>query len=161
MADYDRRALARAYADVHQAGGHRAATRVYHQQILSGLQDLFEVTLEPAAVPAEHRPLFDLFESTVASLGAARTPWDEHQETGPIHRCLEQTGQAPEIAAASDRIKDLVAQSREAHLDILAALLSPILGAKSAAVFTSADLRDIGVDDTPPNGVGHQTYWET
>jgi hypothetical protein len=164
MADYDRRALARAYADVRHdgspAGGYQAAMRVHHQQILSGLQDLFGVTLEPT-IPAEHRPLFVLFESTIASLDAARTPWDDHPEAGLIHQRLEETGQSQAIAAASDRIKDLVAQSREAHLDILTAVLEPILGDRATKVFTSADLRNIGIDDTPPNSTDYGTDWET
>lgn len=163
MADYDRRALARAYLDVRQDGGHasghRAAMRVYHQQILSGLQDLFGVTLEVSGNSPEDRPLLMLFESTADSAAAARTPWDDHPQAAPITERLGETGQWQAVSAASDRIRDLVAQSREAHLDILAALLEPVLGDRSAKVFTSADLWDIGIDDTPPTGADHEIDW--
>lgn len=137
---YDRHAFAQAYVDAHPdnhaapRGHYDAALKVHRQQLLAGLQDLFDLTLDPEAIPEHHSSVFDVFTGTVGSYLAITAP---------------PTGAVPE--AAVKKILDLNQESRNAHLDILAALLDVMLEDRSAKVFTSADLRAIGIDDTPPS----------
>lgn len=164
---YDRRAFAEVYALVRASPGeaawsgyyqehtaYNAALRAHRQGVLAGLQTLFGLTLTmqsissiPGAVP-----LFMLFNSTVDSCLALRTPWSFFLEEGLLNRRLDEVGSpGVRINEASERIAQLTDQSRQAHLDILAELLRVFLGERSDLVFTSADLRAIDVDDTPPN----------
>jgi hypothetical protein len=121
---YDRRAFALAYLNAQ----HDWEARVAHQQVLMGLQELFDLTLDDTQLPAVH---WGLFTSTVRSYFAITHPG----EAGP--------DEATRSALA--QIADLNNQSREAHLDVLEAVLAGFVGDK---VFTSADLRAIGIDDT-------------
>lgn len=143
---YDRRAFAQAYVDAHPdnhaapRGRYDAALKVHRQQLLAGLQDLFDLTLEADAIPEQHSAVFGVFTATVKSCLAITAPPE---------------GAIPE--AAVQKIHDLNEESRNAHLDILAALLDVMLEDRSANVFTSADLLSIGIDDNPPSTTGY-TY---
>lgn len=164
MTQYDRRALAQAYIDAQReynsADGYRAAMHVYHQQILSGLQYLFDISFEWEAVDSTHRPILMMVRNTVESSLALRTPWANILEGGLIFRRLEEADALQPVLAASDQIDALVEQARTAHVTMLEALLDPMLGDRSSKVFTSEDLREIGIDDTPPDRANYTIDWD-
>ena len=166
---YDRRAFALAYVEAQadyrrgyysENSGYNAALRTHRRQILTGLQELFGLTLARSAIPDDHQALFMLFDSTVTSYLTLATPWSRYLEAGLVVRRLDEAGRPGlAIREASDRVGNLTERSREAHLDILEALLEVFLGERAPRVFSSADLRSIGVDDTPPNSDDYP--WDT
>ncbi|WP_253774489.1 hypothetical protein [Goodfellowiella coeruleoviolacea] len=154
---YDRRALVVAHLDAHPdkthswSGRYEAVLREHHQRLLDGLQRLFGFSLDREGWPADAAALAMLFRGTVDSCLALRTPGSGFLEGGLIIGKLENAGQRGEhVLTALHRIHDLTEQSRQAHLDILATLVDLAFGAPAQRVVTSADLRAIGVDDTPP-----------
>ncbi|RSM75941.1 hypothetical protein DMH04_37165 [Kibdelosporangium aridum] len=164
MTQYDRRALAQAYIDAQReynsADGYQAAMRVYHQQILSGLQHLFDFSFECNAIDGTHKPIFLMVRNTAESSLALRTPWSTILEAGLVFRRLEEAEALQPVLEASDRINALVEQARTAHVTMLEALLDPMLGDRSSKVFTSEDLREIGIDDTPPDSANYTIDWD-
>ncbi|KAA2250988.1 hypothetical protein F0L68_38525 [Solihabitans fulvus] len=170
---YDRRAFAEAHLDAHADNkrGHysekhdyNVALMAYRKEMLSGLQRLFGLTVNwppetGSGGDAAARALFDLssiFDSTVRSCVAITSPLAGHLEAGLFFRRLEQSGEHGRVVLAGfERITDLGAQLREAHVDILTSLLAIMLGDRADLVFTTADLRAIGVDDTEPDSIDY------
>jgi hypothetical protein len=140
-----------------EKSAYNAALRAHRQRVLAGLQTLFGLTLDMASFRSTPGgALFMLFNSTVRSCLALRTPWSFYHETGLIDRKLDEAGDAgARVTEASDRITRLTDESRQAHLDILDQLLSVFLGERADLVFTSADLLAAGVDDTPPSSLDY------
>jgi hypothetical protein len=167
---YDVRAFAKAYVDAHadsESGymlGHEsysAAMKVHYQQILAGLQDLFEFTPDSGEQSTKERAFLHLFRNLVGSYLRTVQPVARHGEAGLLIRQLEEAGQWEMFSAGTTRIEQARQQSAEAHLDVMAGLLAELLGEQAAKVFTSADLRAIGFDDTPPNLNDHlHDAWE-
>ncbi|MET0235622.1 MAG: hypothetical protein ABW224_13335 [Kibdelosporangium sp.] len=157
---YDVRAFAKAYVDAQPDGesgfmpGHAsysAAMKVHHQQILAGLQDLFEFAPDSPERSTGQLAFLGLFRDLVASYHRIMQPVTRHAETGPLTRQLEDAGQREMYSAGMARIDQARQLSAEAHLDVMAGLLANLLDGQAAKVFTSADLRAIGIDDTPPD----------
>ncbi|CAL9675613.1 hypothetical protein SUDANB95_07818 [Actinosynnema sp. ALI-1.44] len=152
--DYDRRAFARLHLDAHDAcehgssgmSGYDAALRAHRKAVLEGLRRLFDLDLRADPL---HRMVF---ESTARSYGAIRSPFSGYGEIGLLERVLGAEGLAP-----VERIVELNAASKEAHVDFVVNLLASVR--PGAEVFTSDDLRAIGVDDTPPGREGHEYDW--
>ncbi|MFB8004472.1 hypothetical protein [Nocardia sp. NPDC056000] len=132
---------------------YNAALRKYRERLLSGLEDLYSLTLEMGQMVEIPRGtvLFMHFKRTVNSLLAQRTPTSGQQEAGLLLRSLEAAGdQGRQVLATSARIDKLMHSSREAHLDMLEALLGILAGSRASLTFTSADLQTRGIDDMPP-----------
>ncbi|WP_067548671.1 hypothetical protein [Nocardia crassostreae] len=67
-------------------------------------------------------------------------------------KTLDESGHpGAEVHTATQRITDLHAESRAAHLDILENLLRILIAEQVEKTFTSQDLLASGVVDTPPN----------
>ncbi|MFF3564008.1 hypothetical protein ACFYXS_28570 [Streptomyces sp. NPDC002574] len=134
-----------------------SALSAYYQGLEAALEQRFEAVLDARrAADSGTRTLLMLFGSTARSYLSIRTPWSGYLEAGLLVRRVEQIGPGGErILEASRRIEESVALSRDAHLEILDAIAAHVLGARSEAVFTSADLLAAGFDDTrrpfPPN----------
>jgi hypothetical protein len=120
---YDRRAFALAYLEAQ----YDWELRVRRQQVLMGLQELFDFTLDDTQLSAVH---WGLFVSTVKSYFAITHP--------------DEAGTDEATRSALAQIADLNDQSRQAHLDVLDAVLANYVDDR---VFTSADLRAAGIDD--------------
>jgi hypothetical protein len=168
---YDIRAFAQAQVDADpdsESGlhlGHEsytAACAVHYQQVLSGLQDLFGFTWDSPDLPVAHRSLHMLFKSFMRSYHRTVQPVARYAEGGLLINQLQEAGLWESFTEAADRIEQNRKQSAEAHLDIMTGLLTVVVGERSAKVFTSADLRAIGIDDTPPKLADHMhDAWET
>jgi hypothetical protein len=161
---YDRRDLVHAYLGAQERGfggyyaespTYNAALKAYHVGMLDGLERLFGLRLRPESAGA----LFMLFASTANSLLALRTPWSGFLEAGLLVRKVDEAGPEGErVTAASERIDALTAESREAHLEMLDALVATMLGERASLTFGPADLRAIGVDDAKPRAVDYPLY---
>jgi hypothetical protein len=163
---YDRMALVRAYlharaepADgiggyrLDDEDGYNEALRAHHRTVLAGLEELFHLRLNSAALEDfNDKVFFMLFSSTAASFLSVRTPWSGFLEAGLLLQRLEKAGETGErVDRASHRIERLRDDLREAHLEILDALVACFLRERAHLTFTSADLRALGVDDNPPD----------
>ncbi|RSM81154.1 hypothetical protein DL991_09400 [Amycolatopsis sp. WAC 01375] len=65
-------------------------------------------------------------------------------------KVLERAGQVGPVLASMGRSRDLCDKLWDSYVDTMKLVLGILLGERSDAVFTSADLRGIGVDDTEP-----------
>lgn len=127
-----------------------AALSAYYQGLDAALEQRFGAALDVSrAADVGTRVLLMLFGSTARSYLGIQTPWSGYLEAGLLVRRLEETGPSGErILEASRRIEDAAAVSRAAHLEILDTIARQVLGGRSDAVFTSADLLAAGFDDT-------------
>jgi tRNA U34 5-methylaminomethyl-2-thiouridine-forming methyltransferase MnmC len=105
---YDRRTLAEAYLLAQASEGdansgyrqersaYNTALRVHRQRVLAALETLFGLTLDmrSASSTPGGAALFMLFNSTVRSCLALRTPWSDYLEAGLLHRRLAEVGGA-------------------------------------------------------------------
>jgi hypothetical protein len=167
---YDVRAFAQAYVDADEDGesgymlGHEsysAAMKVHYQQVLAGLQDLFEFSWDIAGLRSGDSAFWSLFRSLQGSYHRTVQPVARYAEAGLLYKQLQERGQYETFEAGMETIAQSRQQSAEAHLDIMTGLLSAVLGDRSAKVFTSADLRAIGIDDTAPTLSDHlHDAWE-
>lgn len=166
---YDRGDLVHAYlsAQGEGFGGYypesstfNAALKAHHEAMLGGLEQLFGLRLSMDGVGSfDNRTLFMLFASTARSLLALRTPWSGFLESGLLVRRIEGAGaNGQRVIAASERINQLMAESRQVHLDMLDAIVAELLGDRADATFTPDDLRAIGVDGTRPNPNDYELY---
>ena len=159
---YDRRALVIAYvhAEAREYDGvggylpeedqYNEALRTYHRQVLEGLERLFGIRLgERAPFGVQQASFMSLFWSTVRSYLAVQTPWSGYLEEGLLVLHLRAAGGDlfARVDQQSRRIEGLRKEMREAHLDLLDALVRHLLGERADLTFTSEDLRNVGVDD--------------
>jgi hypothetical protein len=161
---YGRQDLVRAYLRAHATendgvGGYRheedrynVVLRSYHERMQAGMEQLFGVRLAVDAFSRQQElSFFLLFASTVRSYLAMRTPWSGYLETGLLITNLRQAGEVfTRVNDASRRIERMQHELRQAHLDMLDALATQLLGDRADLVFTAADLRAIGVEDRIP-----------
>lgn len=85
-------------------------------------------------------------------MSVPRTPGSDYLEASLLVRKLAEAGDAgARVNATLERIEHLSRTWRDAHLDVLEDLLGVLLGKRADFVFTSADLKAAGVDDTRPN----------
>jgi len=159
---YDRAALVRCHLHVHadprsgfgdydrEGDAFNAALLEYQQGLLSALEQLFGATLDlRRAAGFDQRVLLMLFSSTMRSYLGARTPWSGFQEAGLLITRLEATGAVGQrVNEASRTIEEAHKASQSAHLDILDALATHVLGAQADTTFDSADLLAIGFNDS-------------
>jgi hypothetical protein len=166
---YDRSDLVRAYlgAQGGRFGGYypessafNAALKAHYQAILGGLERLFDLRLHPDGCGSfTNRVLFMLLAATARSFLAIQTPWSNFLEAGLLIKKLEEAGaEGQRVMAAGDRINALADESHDAHLDKLDALVTIMLGDRAGLTFDAADLRAIGIDDTPPNPADYPLY---
>jgi hypothetical protein len=164
---YGRQPLIEAYLGTRDHGGYyaessayNAALKAHHTAMLDGLEQLFGLRLDPRhADTFDNRVFLMLFNSTAASLVALRTPWSTFLEAGLLVKKVEAAGpDGARVMEASSRIETLTAESRRAHLDILDALVTVMLGDRADLTFIPADLHALGVDDTPPSTADHPLY---
>ncbi|MDU0291576.1 hypothetical protein [Saccharothrix longispora] len=169
MITYDRRALAKAYADVHPDAkdgyyynaAFNTALREHRQEVLDGLQRLFGVALDDlGGWPAEVRALYLLFRGTIKSYVAVDGPLSGAGEAGLLYKQLAGTDRQQHVLASLDRITACAVRSREAHLDVLESLIEVVLGDRRDMTVTSADLKAIGVDDTAGPRSADYDLWE-
>lgn len=118
--------------------------RIFYTQLFATLQDLFDIhfTVDDVRVtpPPEIHPssILTVFDATIASYLAIRTPWDGFIEAGlGVADLAQRYGRA---------VIDLAAQNRAAHRTLLETLFTLLYGVVDQ-VFTSADLRAVGFDD--------------
>lgn len=166
---YDRRDLVRIYLGAqHQGfGGYypesstfNAALKAYYTAMLDGLQELFDLRLRaPSTGGFNERVLLMLFFATARSFLAVTTPWAGFLEAGLLIRTIDEAGaNGQRVMAASSRIDELAAESRQTHLEMLDAIITVMLGDRAELTFSSGDLRAIGVDDSEPNPTDYPLY---
>lgn len=156
--NYDRRAFAVAYLEAQPDYSHPFiddeseynALFAHRGQLLKGLESLFGLELTDAGVSdrTDGSVLFMLFRSTARSHLEIKS--SGFLEGGLLIKVLERSGQGEPVFKSMERSIDLRARTRESHVDTMELLLGILLGDRADAVFTSADLREIGVDDTEP-----------
>lgn len=127
----------------------------YYRRLLEVLQSLFDVRFDGTDVRGELLPgiypmaALMVFRSTVDSYLAIRTPWSGYLEAG--------LGVAELAKRYSLVFDDLAERNRQAHLELLDTLFIMLYGSIER-IFTSADLREAGFDDsTEPNTAD---YWD-
>ncbi|AGZ45350.1 hypothetical protein [Actinoplanes friuliensis] len=161
---YDRRdlievylgSLEQGYGDYYSgATSYNAALKVYYVDLRDALERRFNSRLGVDGDTA----LRMLFHSTVASLLAIRTPWSGFVDAGLLNKRLEDAGENGErVNAASGRIAELTAQTREAHLEMLDALVVSFTGVRADLTVSEDDLRAEGVECTPPDTSGYDLF---
>lgn len=164
--NYDRRAFAETYllaqasdddvncGYVRGVPAYNAALREQRKRVLAGLEQLFGLTLDMASFRsrAGDASLFMLFRSTVLACLSPTTPGSGFLVASLLHRKLAEAGDAgARVNATLERIRQLSKTWQDAHLDVLEDLLEILLGERAGLVFTSADLKAAGVDDTRPS----------
>lgn len=174
MTDYDVRAFAQAHIDADKGSksgyhmGYESYTRAWeahYRQLLTGLQQLYEFTWGAVATSDPRslsiRSFRHLFRDMISSYHRTVEPVARYAEAGLLINQLREAGQWDMFEAGMARIEQNRKQSADAHLDIMTNLLAAALGDRSTKVFTSADLRAIGIDDIPPDLADHtHDAWE-
>lgn len=170
---YDRAELLQAYLAAHASAASRFgayeaelddyndALRQYYRGLLAALERVFGVELDIQRAPSFDAKVFlMLFRSTADSCIAARTPWSRFSEAGLLLQRIEGAGAAGQrVLEASRLIEELHVKSREAHLGALDALVEILLGDTAKSVFTSADVRAAGFDDSArPNPADYPDF---
>lgn len=157
---FGRRELALAYANAQntrvsgvdaERAGYDSALREYRNSLLAGLERLFGLRLDFAAMSGGMSPVFMAFRSTVHSYLAITGPMDGHLEAGLLHNRLEEAGVHESFLSGIGRIAEINAESRAAHLDLLDVMLGVLLGAGAERVVSVEELHAIGVGTTPPD----------
>jgi hypothetical protein len=174
VTDYDVRAFAQAHIDADEDSqsayhmGYESYTRAWeahYRQVLTGLQQLYAftwgtaATTDPQSFPT--RSFGHLFRTLMSSYHRTVEPVARYAEAGLLIGHLREAGLWESFEAGMARIEQNRDQSAEAHLDIMTGLLTAALGDRSTKVFSSADLRAIGIDDTQPELTDHlHDAWE-
>ncbi|WP_067685941.1 hypothetical protein [Nocardia jejuensis] len=160
MKTYDRRGFALAYIDANNPSdigfdaervGYPEALHGHRTALLAGIERLFGITLEMAAVPAGMRPVLLVFRSVARSYASIAGPMDGYLEAGLIHDRLEQVGIHDAFLSGIGWIAELNEESRVTHLDILTTLLGVLLGDNADKVISAEELQALGVNTVPPN----------
>jgi hypothetical protein len=128
-----------------------AALAAHHRSRLDGLQRLFGLRLGgDGQAEVRQAALGMLFRSAAESFLTLRTPFSGFLEAGLIHRVLEEAGEpGAQVYRTNDRIGAAVVEAREAHLDMLDALVAAMLGDRADLTFTDADARVAGIEFLP------------
>ncbi|WP_410601091.1 hypothetical protein [Amycolatopsis sp. lyj-90] len=156
--NYDRRAFALAYLQAQPDYADRFiddkaesdALHTHRKQVLKGLESLFglELTFEGVSDRTDGSVLFMMFTSAARNHLAIQP--SGILEGGLLVKVLERAGQDEPVLKSMGRSLDLRNQLLESYVDTMEPLVGILLGERADAVFTSADLRGIGVDDTEP-----------
>lgn len=158
MRTYDREAFALAYVSSlskvvpgmdGEREGYAPALLAHREALAGGLQRLFGVDLNEVSGPAA--PLLVLFRRTALSYLTITSPGDGFLEASLLLDQLAEFGIAGEVVGDLERIQSINGDSRALHLGVMATLLGAILGKDADRVVTDDDLREIGVDPTPPD----------
>ncbi|WP_144065200.1 hypothetical protein [Lentzea albidocapillata] len=151
--DYTRRDFAQAVLDAHPGSkrgldmfrdGFSEDMKKHQVRVRDGLFKAFGVD------PKDHAALNMMLQATLESNAAIRGPMSTFGEAGLLIRKLEGTGVLDKV----DEIGALNKMSRKAHLDVIDELIE--LMGPTVDVVTSADLKAIGVDDTPPDSQDYE-----
>ncbi|RSM56023.1 hypothetical protein DMH03_31360 [Amycolatopsis sp. WAC 01376] len=156
---YDRRAFVLAYLAAQAEYSHgfsddesdyNDALGTYRKRLLKGLESLFglELTWDGISGRTDGSALFMLFSS--AARNHLEIKSSGFLEGGLLIKVLERAGQDGPVLASMGRSLDLRDKLWESYVDTMDLVLGILLGERSDAVFTSDDLRGIGVDDTEP-----------
>ncbi|MFI7119983.1 hypothetical protein [Amycolatopsis sp. NPDC049868] len=156
---YDRRAFVLAYLAAQPEYSHgfsdddsayNDALRAYRERLLKGLESLFglELTWDGISDRIDGSALFMLFSS--AARKHLEVKASGFLEGGLLVKVLERAGQDGPVLASMSRSVELRDRLRESYVDTMELVLGILLGERADAVFTSADLRGAGVDDTEP-----------
>ncbi|MER6669462.1 hypothetical protein ABT256_33235 [Amycolatopsis japonica] len=156
---YDRRAFVLAYLAAQPEYSHgfsddvcefNDALKAYRERLLKGLESLFglELTWDGVSDRADGSVLFMLFSSAARKhLGVKASGF---LEGGLLVKVLERAGQDGPVLASMSRSVELQDRLWASYVDTMELVLGILLGERADAVFTSADLHGIGVDDTEP-----------
>lgn len=146
--EYTRRDLVQAVLDAHPGskrdldmfrGGFSKDMKAHQVRLRDGLLKAFGVDV------SSHAALNMMLNATLESNAAIRGPMSNFGEASLLVRKLEDTGVLDKVG----EISALNEMSRKAHLEIAEELIG-LMGPTVDRV-TSEDLKEIGVDDTPPN----------
>ncbi|AGM06741.1 hypothetical protein [Amycolatopsis keratiniphila] len=156
---YDRRAFALSYLAAQPEYSHgfsdddseyNDALRAYRERLFKGLESLFglELTWDGVSDRTDGSVLFVLFSSAARNhLGVEASGF---LEGGLLVKALERAGQDGPVLASMSRSIDLRDRLWASYVDTMELVLGILLGERADDVFTSADLRAVGVDDTEP-----------
>ena len=151
--EYTRRELAQAVLDAHPdskrgldmfRGGFSEDMKEHQVRVRDGLLKAFGIDLKADMA------LYMMLRATLDSNAVIRNPMSRFGEAGLIIRKLEGTGVLEKV----DEIVALNDMSARAHLDVVEKLLE--LMGPTVDVVTSEDLKELGLDDTPPNQFDHE-----
>lgn len=145
--EYTRRDLALAYLNAHPMPEHftpdpeslHARLKTYHQQLLRGLEQLFDVDL------ASDRVLQFFFRSVARSYRGNTYPLSGLIEGGLLLNRIEGSGALELCGELARRHKE----SQELHVDLTVKILE-LLKPNTGETFSTEDLATIGVDDVEP-----------
>lgn len=160
MRTFERRAFALAHAEAKitfisgldsERDGYAPALIEYRTALLAGLERLFELRVGTDSGTMTHRVLSKVFQDTLATYLAIAGPLDGYLEAGLLFKTMAEAGVLDEVERGLTAIRESNARSREAHLDILTALLGAMLGDNADRVVHEDELRAVGVEPTPPN----------
>jgi len=156
--NYDRRALVVAYLEAQPGYSHGFidskseydALRASRETVLKGLEKLFglELTYDGVADRTDGTAFWMLFTSAARNYLAVKP--SGFLEGGLLIKVLERAGQDGPVLESMGRSLELEDRLRESYLDTMELVIAILLGEQADAVFTSADLGEIGVDDTEP-----------
>lgn len=143
-----------------ESSAFNAALKAYYVSMLGGLERLFSLRLDARHLDTfDNRVLFRLFASTARSLLVLRTPWSGFLESSLLVTKVEEAGtEGQRVMELSRRVDVLASESRQAHLEILDALVAIMLGDRAEQTFSRADLSAIGVNDTEPSPWDYPLY---
>lgn len=151
--EYTRRDLAQAVLDAHPDSrrGLDLFRSEFNKDMKAHQVRMRDSLLKAFGIDLDADPALSfLIGKTVRTNAVIVAPGEGFGEAGLLVQRLEGTA----VLARMGDILDLNEQSRAAHLDIVDELLG-LIGPTVEKV-TSADLRALGVDDTPPNSSDYE-----
>lgn len=141
---YDYRSLIEAIIEGRRHHVHGDFTRFY-EDLRDTLSRLLEVDYDERDSRSDFRILFD---TTIGSYLAIKTPWDGYLDATLLHRRIQETGEpGKKIDELSGQIVALNKQKKELHLKMLYVLFEMMHGT-ATKVITSKDLLRVGFDDS-------------
>ncbi|HYF62935.1 MAG TPA: hypothetical protein VD886_09000 [Herpetosiphonaceae bacterium] len=146
---YDRAALIQAYIETQRERYLHDDFKRFSAERLAALERPFDVrlTLQGATISA-NKALWMLFHATAKSYLSIRTPRSYFLEDTIVNDALDRLGDQAAVIGDHEALIGRVAEtSREAHLAMLDELFKLLWG-EIDAVFTSAQLRQSGFDDS-------------
>jgi hypothetical protein len=145
---YDYRALIEVYVRTRRKALLHDDFTNYYKGLLGVLEQVFGVRFSHDGPTFTQRVFWMRFESTVESLLAIRTPWENCIDDTLLNIKLEECGEPGRVVfAVSDTINKAVEDSARAHREMLYALFRAMFGTIDRIV-TSAELAVAGFDDS-------------
>jgi hypothetical protein len=141
--EYDYKSLIEAYIAAKRKGFLHEDFKVFYTTRLAKLEEAFGLRFDDA-----NKALWMFFDATVRSYYGVYHPSEGFLDDSLINVTLMKQGELGEAAfESSRRVLDIVEQHRQVVLEMLSDIFVCMFG-KVDKVITSADLRELGFDDS-------------